>query len=283
MVAAAAAGARAARRPGCRARGGRAHRPRRLPPRGNDSPLRVVVGPAFVLSVPGDAFVAALFPEAGEPPTDPSPPAAGGGGEPTAGPGAEPVSAADRGVDGVEGSQRLVALAARGPRRRTPYSWESPSQGTPDVTRPSPGVSAGWSSPLVPLRVGPAWRRWTGVEGETERAGVVPTRTRRRSGLDGGAGSTFRTASGTTEGGERSATAFPRPPSLGLEPEPAPGRRVGVEPAVRRPLLLVRLLVLPFARAPVLVPVFGRHPFACVLGLYPLECNSTQRMSRANG
>ena len=35
----------------------------------NESPLRVVVGLVFVLFVPGYAFIAALFPEAGEPPT----------------------------------------------------------------------------------------------------------------------------------------------------------------------------------------------------------------------
>ena len=35
----------------------------------NDSPIRVVVGLVFVLFVPGYAFIAALFPEAGEPPT----------------------------------------------------------------------------------------------------------------------------------------------------------------------------------------------------------------------
>jgi len=36
----------------------------------NDSPVRVVVGLVFVLFVPGYAFIAALFPEAGEPPTN---------------------------------------------------------------------------------------------------------------------------------------------------------------------------------------------------------------------
>ena len=35
----------------------------------SDSPVRVVVGLVFVLLVPGYAFIAALFPEAGEPPT----------------------------------------------------------------------------------------------------------------------------------------------------------------------------------------------------------------------
>ena len=36
----------------------------------NDSPIRVVVGLVFVLFVPGYAFIAALFPEQGDPPTD---------------------------------------------------------------------------------------------------------------------------------------------------------------------------------------------------------------------
>ena len=53
----------------------------------NDSPVRVVVGLVFVLFVPGYAFIAALFPEAGEPPTT---------GADTAGPdAAESASAGD--------------------------------------------------------------------------------------------------------------------------------------------------------------------------------------------
>ncbi|PSP49889.1 hypothetical protein BRC75_02310 [Halobacteriales archaeon QH_7_69_31] len=44
----------------------------------NDSPVRVVVGLVFVLFVPGYAFIAALFPEAGEPPTTAGPGAAAG-------------------------------------------------------------------------------------------------------------------------------------------------------------------------------------------------------------
>jgi uncharacterized membrane protein len=45
----------------------------------NDSPVRVVVGLVFVLFVPGYAFIAALFPEAGEPPTTTGPVADAGG------------------------------------------------------------------------------------------------------------------------------------------------------------------------------------------------------------
>jgi uncharacterized membrane protein len=56
----------------------------------NDSPVRVVVGLVFVLFVPGYAFIAALFPEAGEPPTTAGPVADAGG--PDA---AESKSAAD--------------------------------------------------------------------------------------------------------------------------------------------------------------------------------------------
>lgn len=64
----------------------------------NDSPIRVVVGLAFVLFLPGYAFIAALFPEAGEPPqSNPD------GNE-------DRLSAPtqrDRGIDGIE----RVALA----------------------------------------------------------------------------------------------------------------------------------------------------------------------------
>ena len=65
----------------------------------NDSPVRVVVGLVFVLFVPGYAFVAALFPEAGEPPTaadadDGEGPAPDGNGN---GNGLQ-----DRGIDGIE-------------------------------------------------------------------------------------------------------------------------------------------------------------------------------------
>jgi uncharacterized membrane protein len=65
----------------------------------NDSPVRVVAGLAFVLFAPGYAFVAALFPEAGEPPTaadddtdgsDAVEPTDGGNG------------LQDRGIDGIE-------------------------------------------------------------------------------------------------------------------------------------------------------------------------------------
>jgi len=58
----------------------------------NDSPLRVVVGLVFVLFVPGYAFIAALFPEAGEPPTTD-----GTDAEPPDGNGLQ-----DRGIDGIE-------------------------------------------------------------------------------------------------------------------------------------------------------------------------------------
>ena len=59
----------------------------------NDSPIRVVVGLVFVLFVPGYAFIAALFPEQGDPPTDE--------------PGDGDVESAengfrDRGIDGIE-------------------------------------------------------------------------------------------------------------------------------------------------------------------------------------
>ena len=64
----------------------------------NDSPLRVVVGLAFVLFVPGYAFVAALFPEAGEPPTAEPDPAESDGDDADA----ASVPAGDRGIDGVE-------------------------------------------------------------------------------------------------------------------------------------------------------------------------------------
>ena len=58
----------------------------------NDSPIRVVVGLVFVLFVPGYAFIAALFPEQGDPPTDD--------------PGDDDVESAengfrDRGIDGI--------------------------------------------------------------------------------------------------------------------------------------------------------------------------------------
>jgi len=42
-------------------------------PVANDSPLRIVVGLVFVLFVPGYAFIAALFPEAGDPPVTDAP------------------------------------------------------------------------------------------------------------------------------------------------------------------------------------------------------------------
>jgi uncharacterized membrane protein len=73
----------------------------------NETPLRVVVGLAFVLFVPGYAFVAALFPEAGEPPGA----AADGHGDGADDPETPAETAAgalrDRGIDGIE----RVALA----------------------------------------------------------------------------------------------------------------------------------------------------------------------------
>ena len=87
----------------------------------NDSPVRVVVGLVFVLFVPGYAFIAALFPEAGEPPTTAGPVADAGGpdaaesasptdDEESAGEGDAEVfgtdgngnGLGDRGIDGIE-------------------------------------------------------------------------------------------------------------------------------------------------------------------------------------
>jgi len=71
----------------------------------NDSPLRVVVGLVFVLFVPGYAFIAALFPEAGESPT----------GEPAnednddAVPGDAGLQ--DRGIDGIERTALAFGLS----------------------------------------------------------------------------------------------------------------------------------------------------------------------------
>lgn len=62
----------------------------------NETPIRVVVGLVFVLFVPGYAFIAALFPEAGD---SPSTPAADK--ESTEEP-AEDPSLGDRGIDGIE-------------------------------------------------------------------------------------------------------------------------------------------------------------------------------------
>jgi uncharacterized membrane protein len=72
----------------------------------NDSPVRVVIGLAFTLFVPGYAFIAALFPEAGRSPVADEPPAeAGDEAQPTesdvpADPGEGPIT--DRGIDGIE-------------------------------------------------------------------------------------------------------------------------------------------------------------------------------------
>ena len=57
----------------------------------NESPLRVVVGLVYVLFVPGYAFIAALFPEAGEPPTDETDPET-----------PDENGLTDRGIDGIE-------------------------------------------------------------------------------------------------------------------------------------------------------------------------------------
>jgi uncharacterized membrane protein len=64
----------------------------------NDSPIRIVAGLVFVLFVPGYAFIAALFPEAGEAPTTEAPDvdaAAEAGG-------AAATGLQDRGIDGIE-------------------------------------------------------------------------------------------------------------------------------------------------------------------------------------
>ena len=70
----------------------------------NDSPVRVVVGLAFTLFVPGYAFIAALFPEAGRPPTAEEPPDEAAADDPDAEAPAEPETGPlpDRGIDGIE-------------------------------------------------------------------------------------------------------------------------------------------------------------------------------------
>lgn len=62
-----------------------------------DTPLRVVVGLPFVLFVPGYAFIAALFPEAGN---SPETVVEGPGDSETSSEGAEGIT--DRGIDGIE-------------------------------------------------------------------------------------------------------------------------------------------------------------------------------------
>jgi uncharacterized membrane protein len=64
-----------------------------------ESPIRILVGLVFVLFVPGYAFVAALFPEAGEPPT--SSMDAPADADPASEVEADP-SVRDRGIDGIE-------------------------------------------------------------------------------------------------------------------------------------------------------------------------------------
>src|SRR6056297_2775407 len=57
-----------------------------------DTPLRVPIGLAFVLFVPGYAFIAALFPERGERPVSEQ----------------DVVDAADAGRDGIDGIERVA-------------------------------------------------------------------------------------------------------------------------------------------------------------------------------
>ncbi len=69
----------------------------------NGTPLRVVLGLPFVLFVPGYAFIAALFPEAGQSPTDEPDPAGADTGETDADATAETLQGVgDRGIDGIE-------------------------------------------------------------------------------------------------------------------------------------------------------------------------------------
>jgi len=64
-----------------------------LAPVVSESPLRVVLGLPFVLFVPGYAFIAALFPEEGDPPADEGDAADTGG---------RVQRMSDRGIDGIE-------------------------------------------------------------------------------------------------------------------------------------------------------------------------------------
>jgi len=72
-----------------------------------DTPLRVPLGLAFVLFVPGYVFIAALFPEAGEPPGDAELEGGDDETQETAGFVPIPTGYGDRGIDGIE----RVALA----------------------------------------------------------------------------------------------------------------------------------------------------------------------------
>jgi uncharacterized membrane protein len=81
----------------------------------NDSPVRVVVGLVFVLFVPGYAFIAALFPEAGEPPTT-GPDAAGPDAAESASAGDDEESAGDDGESAGDDEESAV-------------EWESPTDG----------------------------------------------------------------------------------------------------------------------------------------------------------
>ncbi len=74
----------------------------------SDSPVRVVVGLVFVLFVPGYAFIAALFPEAGDPPTAEEPPDDPPTGDPT---GPNGTGVGDRGIDGIERTALAFGLS----------------------------------------------------------------------------------------------------------------------------------------------------------------------------
>ena len=88
----------------------------------NDTPLRVIFGLAFVLFLPGYAFIAALFPEAGTPPSETPDADTTADDQDTAGPAPEPgtTAAADAGTtrnavseltsdrSGIDGIERVA-------------------------------------------------------------------------------------------------------------------------------------------------------------------------------